>query len=297
MITQELGRTGLRISQLGFGVMQAGDPGIDEAAAGRLLHEALDMGITLLDTARSYQLSEERIGRHLRQRRGEFVLSTKLGYGVDGVADWTAECIVQGVERALRVMHTDVIDIVHLHSCPLETLQRGEVVEALARCREQGKLRVAAYSGENEALDFAIACGQFQSVQTSLNLVDQGNLDFDRLRRAQEAGMGVLVKRPLASLAWRHAQRPDDFALGLYWDRWQAMGLERALPGSGAWTDLSLRFAAFQSGVSACLVGSTRAQALRDNAGALALGPLPEATLRTLRRAWQENCPGAEGVI
>jgi len=297
MITHELGRTGLRVSQLGFGVMQAGDPTIDEAAAGRLLNEALDMGITLLDSARSYQLSEERIGRHLRHRRHEFVLSTKLGYGVDGVPDWTAKCIAQGVERALRLMQTEVIDIVHLHSCPLETLQRGEVVEALARCRDQGKLRVAAYSGENEALDFAIACGQFQSVQTSLNLFDQGNLDHDRLRRAHEAGMGVLVKRPLASLAWRHTQRPDDHALGLYWDRWQAMDLEQALPLAGPWTELSLRFAAFQPGVSACLVGSTRIQALRENAAALANGPLSSSTLQTLRQAWQRHCAGAEGVI
>jgi aryl-alcohol dehydrogenase-like predicted oxidoreductase len=70
------GRTGLTFPCLGFGAGHVGDPALAEAEVGRLLHGVLDLGVTLIDTARSYGLSEERIGRHLAGRRNEFVLST-----------------------------------------------------------------------------------------------------------------------------------------------------------------------------------------------------------------------------
>ena len=63
---------------------------------------AVANGVNLIDTARGYGLSEERIGRHLAHRRQDFLLSTKVGYGVEGLPDWTYDCIVGGVERALR---------------------------------------------------------------------------------------------------------------------------------------------------------------------------------------------------
>src|SRR5512137_1693273 len=90
----------LRVPVLGFGAMQIGDPAIDEAAASRMLNHVLDAGLTLVDTARSYGVAEERIGRHLAARREEFVLSTKVGYGVPGLADWTYDCVVAGVDAA-----------------------------------------------------------------------------------------------------------------------------------------------------------------------------------------------------
>jgi len=78
------GKTGLMVSVLGLGAMQIGDPNLEEAEVASLLNAALDAGITLIDTAPSYGCSEERIGRHLASRREDFVLSTKLGYGIDG---------------------------------------------------------------------------------------------------------------------------------------------------------------------------------------------------------------------
>ena len=98
MTPRDFGSTGLSVSPLGFGAMQVGDPRIDDAEAARMLHGALDLGITLIDTARSYGLSEGRIGRHLSARRDEYVLSTKVGYGIDGVPDWTYDCVMAGVD-------------------------------------------------------------------------------------------------------------------------------------------------------------------------------------------------------
>ena len=283
-----LGKTGEKVSALAFGAMHIADPAFDEGTAGRLLNEVLDLGINLIDTARSYGESEARIGRHIAHRRSEYLLSTKVGYGVDGVPDWTHACIIGGVERALKLMRTEVLDIVHFHSCPLETLQRGEVIEALLQAQREGKLRFAAYSGENEALEFAISSGAFQVLQTSISLCDQANL-ATRLPEAAAQGLGVLAKRPLASNVWRYAERPDDFAEGHYWDRWKAMGLD---PQGLDWVELSLRFAAFQPGVSAALVGSAKIDNLRRNLAVLAKGALPGALEQAIRSAFNADWPG-----
>jgi aryl-alcohol dehydrogenase-like predicted oxidoreductase len=274
------GQTGLWVTRVGFGAMHF-DGLDDEAAVGRLLHGALDLGLKLVDTARGYGRSEERIGRHLAHRRHEFVLSTKFGYGVEGVPDWTYPCIVQGVERALRLMRTDVIDIGHLHSCPLPVLQRGEVSEALADCVRAGKLRVAACSGENAELAHALADGRFASVQCSLSLVDRANAP-----QVASTPKGVLVKRALAGRAWTRLQRPDDFCEGQYWDRWQALGLpDLGLP----WPEVALRWAAHQPGVASVLVGSQRLENLAAATAAVARGPLPTEVLAALDAAWQRE--------
>lgn len=284
MILNPLGHTGLTVSALGFGAMHIHDERTTEAEAAALLNGVLDAGITLIDTARGYGLSEARIGRHLRTRRHEFVLSTKVGYGVEGVPDWTYDCIVQGVERALRLMQTDWIDIVHLHSCPLAVLQQGEVTRALLDCRAAGKLRVAAYSGDNAEVDAAIASGAFGSLQTSISLCDQAHLRT-RAALADHAGMGVIAKRPLAGAVWRHVQRPDDFAEGQYWDRFRAMGLT----GAEDWADVALRFVAFHTGAASAIVGTAQPTNLRRNLDALARGPLPASLVCGLRDAFQRH--------
>ncbi len=201
MQRRPFGQSGLEVSVLGFGAMQAGDPRLPEAHVARLLNHALDLGITLVDTARSYGISEERIGRHLAHRRDEYLLSTKLGYGAAGIPDWTYESVVAGVDAACNRLQTDVIDIVHLHSCALELLEEGEVVRALEDCRDAGKLRFAAYSGDSAALRYAIASGAFGSVQASVNLCDQEALRA--LREASDCGLGTIAKRPLAGQPWR----------------------------------------------------------------------------------------------
>ncbi|MBC7976941.1 MAG: aldo/keto reductase, partial [Myxococcales bacterium] len=167
------GRTGLSVSALGLGAGEIGDAALDERDVETLLRTAVDCGVTLFDTARSYGESEARIGRFLAPVRDQVVLSTKIGYGVEGVADWTGECIRRGVDQALARMATDRIEIVHLHSCPIEILERGEVIAALHEARAAGKLRCAAYSGDNEALAWAAASGHFDSLQMSFSVCDQ----------------------------------------------------------------------------------------------------------------------------
>jgi aryl-alcohol dehydrogenase-like predicted oxidoreductase len=209
MRTRPFGATGLAVSELGLGAGPLGDPSVlDDAAAERLVHAALELGITLIDTAPSYGRSEQRIGHALRGRRDRVVLSTKLGYGVPGVPDWTGPCITAGIELALERLATTWLDIAHFHSCPLDVLQRSDILDALAAAQRSGKVRVAAYSGDNAPLLWAIESGLFGGVQCSVNVADQRALDR-ALPLAAARGLGVLAKRPLANGAWREPVRPD----------------------------------------------------------------------------------------
>jgi len=293
MQRRPFGRSGLEVPVLGFGAMQAGDPALGEEHAARLLNHALDLGCTLIDTARSYGLSEARIGRHLARRRDEFVLSTKVGYDAPGHPDWTYGSVMAGVDAARDRLRTDVIDIVHLHSCSLDVLEAGEVARSLEDCRAAGKLRIAAYSGDSAALRYAIASGEFGSVQASLNLCDQESLRA--LREARACGMGTIAKRPLAGQPWRHAAPPADFAHGEYWRRFAE--LREAIVFMSDWEALALRFAAYAPAVDCVLVGGTDLGHLERNRDAVLAGPLHAAQVAAIRAAFARVGGGWRGLI
>jgi aryl-alcohol dehydrogenase-like predicted oxidoreductase len=288
------GKTELTVPALGFGAGIAGDPSLSERNAEALLHSVLDLGIGLIDTARSYVLSEERIGRYLSRRRGEFVLSTKIGYGVPGHEDWTAGGVLPGVDLALTKLRTDVLDVVHLHSCPRSTLEGSGVVEALARAVESGKVRVAAYSGDNDALEWAINSGAFGSVQFSLNVVDQAAVDT-ALPAARERGLGVIAKRALADAVWRRQPLAlEDPAISTYRERWNALAIDLGgLPAE----EIALRFTASLAGVHAVLVGSGRLEHLKENVEAISRGPLAEGLERAIRFRFRERGAGWPGIV
>ncbi len=293
MLQRPFGATGLTVSALGLGAGRIGGDDLDDAGADALLGAALDAGVTLLDTARSYGRSEERIGRFLAGRPRGVVVSTKGGYGIPGVPDWTGACIAAGVDAALRALRVERIDVFFLHSCPLATLERGEVVEALGEAVRSGKVRVMGYSGEGEALVWAVRSRHFGAIETSVSLCDQRVVD-EVLPEASAAGMGVIAKRPLANAPWRVADRPSGDYAEPYWDRLQAMALS---PGGLPWDELAIRFAAFQPGVSAASVGTARAEHLGRAARGVAAGPLPEDQVQTIRDAFRIHDHGWVGQV
>ena len=149
------GNTGLTVSALGFGAGEIGPAELAEDRVETILNQVLDLGITLIDTAHIYGMSEERIGRYLKGRRQEFVLSTKVGSALDGHPMWSGPAITAGVDLALKRLQTDYLDIVHLHSCTLEEMQDWAAIEALQAAVTAGKVRFAAYSGDNAAVEWA----------------------------------------------------------------------------------------------------------------------------------------------
>ncbi|MCA9677026.1 MAG: aldo/keto reductase [Kofleriaceae bacterium] len=279
-----LGRTGLQVSALGLGAGQIGDPALDEREVAALVDGALDLGINVIDAARSYGCAEERLGRLLRGRRDDVVLSTKVGYGIAGVPDWTAEAVARGIDEALVRLGTDVLDIVHLHSCAADVLSAGDVVAPLEDAVRAGKVRVAAYSGDNRDLDVALGLGVFGVVQTSLNLCDQRAARV--MDRARRAGVAIIAKRPVANAPWRFDARPVGDECEPYWLRWRGLGYD---PGDVPWDELAIRFAAHFPGVATAVVGTRRLAHLRRNAEHVARGPLPDERFLHVRDRFNER--------
>lgn len=289
--TRPYGSSGLQLSALGLGAGQLGDARLSEDDAAHLLAASVDAGITLIDTAPSYGLSEQRIGRHLSARRREVVISTKLGYGVDGITDWTGPCIIAGVDQALRILRMDYLDIAHLHSCPWTVLAQGEVVDALERAKQSGKVRAIAYSGENEDLDYAVGMDRFDGFMASLNLFDQRVIDRVLPRITDK---GFIAKRPSANHPWRFDAQPVGDYCEPYWQRWQAMGL-----GSDGmdWGELAIRFALSIPGVSSAIVGTARTAHLLQNRDWALAGLLDPETVARWRKRFAEADQGWSGQI
>ena len=279
---RSLGATGLQVSVVGLGAGRIGGPDRSADDVDRLVGAALDAGVELFDTAPSYGLSEERLGRAIAGRRDQLILSTKVGYGVPDVPDWTGRCVEAGVDAALGRLGTDRLDLVHLHSCGLDVLERGEVVEALGRAVQAGKVRVAAYSGEGDALLWAVRSRAFGAVQCSVSVVDQAVLD-GAVTEARSAGLGVLAKRPLGNAPWRFPERPAEPDVAEAWNRFRALAPET---GGLSWAELFTRFAAFAPGVDAVLVGTASVAHLLAAVGAVEKGPLEAERMASLRSAF-----------
>lgn len=197
-----LGKTGLRISRLGAGLYEIRLLK-DVSVVGELLNAALDGGINFLDTSACYGNSEEWIGRTISHRRHEYILATKAGHVTGGYEgeEWTSRTILDSIERSLMRMKTDYLDLVQLHSCGVGVLKLGDVVQALLDAKQAGKARYIGYSGDREAALWAIESGQFDTLQTTFNLVDQKARE-QLLPQARAKGMGIIVKRPIANAAW-----------------------------------------------------------------------------------------------
>jgi aryl-alcohol dehydrogenase-like predicted oxidoreductase len=284
MEIRTLGKSGIKVSELGFGAGHIGGHNLSELEVSNLLNSVVDLGINLFDTARAYGLSEERLGKHLGHRRNEVIITTKVGYGINGVADWSFDSIRLGIEEALVKLKTDYIDIVHLHSCSLEVLKRGEVIDALEDAVQSGKIRVAAYSGENEPLEFAASSGRFGSLQFSVNPFDQRSID-KILPLAKARNIGVIAKRPIANVPWRFNEQPFGEYCEEYWKRMDKMNLKFDLD----WLDTAIRFSAFTESVSSIIIGTSSLDHLKKNLLLMEKGKLPDEIYSMLRKSFSEN--------
>jgi aryl-alcohol dehydrogenase-like predicted oxidoreductase len=210
-----LGRTGLEISTIGYGAFKIGrnqkikyPQGYDlpdEAASERLLNAVLDLGITLIDTAPAYGLSEERIGRALAHRRREFVLSTKVGERwIDGAShyDFSAPAVRASLETSLKRLRTDALDVVFIHSDGNDhaVLNETDVVAALDESKRAGLTRAVGFSGKSP--DAALAALEWADV-LMIEYHPDDTSHAAVLPAAAAKNVGIVVKKGLAS--GRHA--------------------------------------------------------------------------------------------
>lgn len=283
------GNTEMNVSVLGFGGAEIGFQGASPAQVDKLLGGALDAGLNLIDTAECYSNSEELIGQAVSHRRSDYYLFTKCGHasGLD-TPDWDPLTLERSIDRSLRLLKTDYIDVIHLHSCSEEMLRRGEVIEVLERARDKGKTRFIGYSGDHVAARYAVQTGRFDSLMISLNVADQEALD-EIIPEATKLGMGVVLKRPVANVAWLHSEAPDPKAYEYrYWQRLQKLEYDFLRFGSADGVGKALRFALSAPGVHTAIVGTTKPDRWLENARLLEAGPLSEAEYSAIRRRWKE---------
>jgi aryl-alcohol dehydrogenase-like predicted oxidoreductase len=145
-----LGETDLTVSRLAFGTAPLGGlfGSVDEAAAIAVVHEALDLGITLIDTSSSYGNAEELLGKALAGRRRDVVLATKAGRSGSGF-DFSPAGIRRSLDESLRRLRTDHVDMFQLHNIEFGHLERlfEDSFAELLSLREQGKCRYVGMTG------------------------------------------------------------------------------------------------------------------------------------------------------
>ena len=210
-----LGRTNLKVSEIGFGGAQVGIPNYMETWDPRgareqqtildALDRALDLGLNYVDTAPDYGngISEEVLGRVVGKRRDEIVLATKL-------SDYDGKSVIESAERSLRRLQTDVIDVLQFHGGiyekdDLDAILNGGGLDALHTLRDQGKIRFLGFTAElpSGGVSTLIATGAFDVMQIRYNFTYQCACDFINprgvMREAEAQNMGIVTMRPLTS--------------------------------------------------------------------------------------------------
>lgn len=273
MMRRSLGNTGWLVSPVALGTVELGmDYGFagsahyrrpDRAEAVRLVRTAVDLGVNLIDTARAYGEAEDIVGEALAGVSNTVFVATKF-HATEGAA------IRESVERSLRLLRRDVIDVLQIHNGTAELLARDEIFECLDRLAREGKIRFAGCSvyGESNGL-LALDHAELRTLQVPLNLLDQ-KMARRVIPRAQQCGTGVMVRSVFLRgvLTARAGETPA--RLAPLRDAAMRIGepVERL-------AEIALRYALSVEGVSSVLVGVRTVEELEENIRAASAGPLP----------------------
>ena len=281
MIRKILGRTGLEVSQLGYGSMGIRGPKtwgvrvVSEELADEFLNSVLDAGINFIDTAPDYGISEQRIGRYISSRRSEFYLATKCGcvytqhedhLEIDHV--WKKEVLERNIHTSLERLQTDHVDVLQFHGGDSETLQREGLIDMLIDFRAQGMIKFIGASSALPNLPALIDLGVFDTFQIPYSCLAPQHHDL--ITRAAEAGAGVIVRGGIAQGGPdAEIQRP---ALNSIWTQAK---IEEILPDGMKRAELILRYTLGHPHCATTIVGTCNPAHLAENLDAVAKGPLP----------------------
>jgi len=206
-----LGKTDLEVTFIGFGALEIGrdwglellgdQPRPDEQAAGEMLNFVLDSGVNLIDTARAYHLSEERIGKFIAHRRNEYYLSSKCGEhsAEPGTYyDFSYRAVKESIEKSLWLLRTDYIDIMQIHFGPdaEKVLANGETLAAMKDAQVEGKINFIGASPPHSLIQACIDSGEFDVLQIDYSLLNRKSEDL--IAKAAENNIGILVRGGLA---------------------------------------------------------------------------------------------------
>lgn len=281
MIRKTLGRTGLEVTQLGYGSMGIRGPRtwgvrvVSEAAAEEFLNSVLDAGINFIDTSPDYGISEQRIGQSIGSRRGEFYLATKCGcvytqhddhLEIDHI--WTKDVVRRNIEASLQRLRTDYVDLLQFHGGDAETLQRAGLIELLNEFRDEGLVRFMGVSSSLPHLPGLIDLGVFDTFQVPYSCLAPQHHDL--ITRAAQTGAGIIIRGGIAQGGPdAEIQRP---ALN---DVWTRARLDDVLPPEMSRSELILRYTISHPHCDTTIVGTCNPAHLVENVAAVGRGPLP----------------------
>ena len=285
-----LGKTELQVSRLGFGGVEIDRaPEVTQTVVSELINSSIDAGLNLIDTAAAYGDSEVLIGNAIAGRRKDVVLLSKCGALERFTrSDWSKQGILETIQTSLRNLQTDYLDVAQLHSCGLEILKQGEVIEALIVAKERGYTRFAGYSGDGFDAKYAAEMDFFETLQTSINIADQQAIELT-IPLAKERDIGVIAKRPIANAVWLGKEKPENSYHHDYWERIQKLKYPFLKKSSEESIATALRFTLSVEGVATAIVGTAKPGRWRENAKYVAEGNLAPEEFEAIRDRWREE--------
>ncbi|MBP2316236.1 aldo/keto reductase [Azospirillum soli] len=310
---RRLGRTGLEVSEIGFGGWSIGGqtPGAtsygatDDAVSLEALNAALESGITFFDTAPvyGYGRSERLIGEALRHRRDRTVVATKAGmHRYDEPADFSPEAIRQSLAGSLERLGGGCVDLLLLHNPPPELLASGgRLAQCLKDLVSEGIVRAVGASARSPQDALAMLDVDVVDVlEVNLNMLDMWAVDLGLLKAAMEADVGIVARTPLcAGFLSGMLENVSAFAADDHRSRWPAEQVERwkegakralnaagAAPGPEA-VQAALRFCLSWPEVATVIPGIATPAESRQNAMASDLGALSADSLEAVIAAYR----------
>ena len=310
-----LGSTGFRVSEISFGAWAIGGSWgtTDDAVSMAALHKAVDCGVNFIDTADVYGdgHSERLIARLKSERKDQVIVATKAGrrlspHSADG---YTRENITAFVERSLRNLCADSLDLVQLHCPPWQVYYRPEVFAALDELKSTGKIRHYGVSVEKveEAIK-AIGYPGVETVQIIFNCLRQrpAELFFELAKKRK---VGILARVPLASgLLSGRMDRSTRFAaddhrnfnrLGQAFDKGETFSgvdydtaltaveeIRSHLPPGMSLSDLALRWILDHDAISCAIPGCRTPEQVVANCRPTELAPLPAGIHASIRETY-----------
>lgn len=305
-----LGTTGIKVSEIGFGGWGIGGatPGptsygpTNDQESQEALEVAFDRGINYYDTAGVYGHSEELIGKTFKHQRDQVVIGTKVGFSEHYTPqDFSKENLVGSLQRSLKNMGTDYVDLYQLHNPNLKILPMDEILETLIGLKVQGLIKTFGVSVKHPDHGLvALRYKDFASIQVNLNMIDQRAIDNGLLKEAKKQGVGIIARTPLnfGFLTDNGKTMNLDFGpqdhrsswLMKQREAWQkaARLLSEIYPGYSL-TLLALRYCLSVDGASTVIPGMLTVNDVLANTAAGELQPLSQKTMDRIRQIYDDN--------
>ena len=276
-----LGRTGLEVTQLGFGAMEVrgkriwgGRPCTDDQA-GAILTAVVDSGINFIDTANDYGKSEMYIGQYLSSQRDKFYLATKAGCHMQYAGDhdetphvWTRENIMRNIADSLMKMRTDYVDILQFHNPAVEIVEENGLIDILKELKAAGAIRFLGCSSTSPHLATYIEWGVFDVFQIPYSALERQHENL--ITKAAEAGAGIIIRGGVARGEPGSGRGAQD-----RWAKFEKAGLDELIEEGESRTGFLLRFTLTHPHCDTTIVGTLNPAHLAENIAEANKGPLP----------------------